>query len=247
MKNVALFFSVISILFTSCTAADFVSIVLPSEDEDITTHELFDADCVPGKEVLDSFYVEEVTKAMLPYDNTNRLIFKNENGERAIFDKEEKDLSYREEVVERFCVNADGEWSLGTEISERKSIKFDGTLPSGKPMALNGFMNKEKTWFADSEKQTGYYDEFQVYVSDENYQTGRIKFVSWLDAETVNREDIDVRDSALEASVVLRGVEYTDVYVNSNGEYGIDVDIYVQSGRGVIAFTTTEGELFILE
>lgn len=252
MKNVSLFFSVISILFTSCTAADLISVALPSSD--ITNNELFDVNCVPGDVVLDSFYLDDVTRNMLPYDNTNRLVFTTAGGGTVILHKQEEEPEYRRDVVEKFCVNADEEWSVGSEVSEHQRVVYEGILPSGEEITIRGFMHKEKTWFSSGDKETGYYDDFQVYVSINtpnkfNYSQATIKCMTWFDDSIVSVEDVELShiDENL-TTVSLNGQEFDNALIGSEfSNANSEVKIYAQKNVGVIAFTTKTGELFVIQ
>lgn len=251
MKNLLLFFSVISILFTSCTAADLVSVALPSSD--ITNNELFDVNCVPGDVVLDSFYLDDATRNMLPYDNTNLLVFKSESGNTVVLHRQEEEPKYRREIVEKFCVNADKEWSVGSEVSEHFRVVYDGLLPSGEEVTIRGFMHKEKTWFSEGNKETGYYDDFQVYVSINtpdkiDYSTSSIKCMTWFDNSIVSVEDVDLSyvDERL-ITVDLNGQEFDNVLIGNDDYSGTEVKIHAQKDVGVIGFTTKTGELFVIE
>ena len=149
MKNLLFVLFVMSIVFASCTKESIQVTAAALASSEIEDHELFDANCTPGDVVLDSFYLDAATKRMMPYDNTSRLVFKSENGETVILHKKEEEPKYRREVVEQFCVNANEEWSVGSEVSEDLRIVYEGTMASGDEISISGFMHKEKTWFTD--------------------------------------------------------------------------------------------------
>ncbi len=253
MKNLLFVLIVMSIVFASCTKESLQITAAVLANSEIENHELFDANCTPGDVVLDSFYLDTATKRMMPYDNTSRLVFKSESGETVTLFKKEEDPTYRREVVEQFCVNADEEWSVGSEVSEHLRVRYEGTMPSGDEILITGFMHKEKTWFTDKTKETGYYDDIQIRVdiitvNPVRYYQSAVKCVTWFDDSVVSIEDTDLSyvDERL-TTVTLNGQEFVDVIIGYDDPDGTEIKIYTQKGVGVVGFASTTGELFVIQ
>jgi len=253
MKNALLILFLMSIVLVSCTQETFevIGAVLP--EPEVENNPLFDANCVPGDIVLDSFYLDATTREMLPYDHTSRLVFKSESGESVMLHKREEAPTYRRKVVEKFCVNADNEWSVGSEVSEYLRIVYEGVLPSGDEISIYGFMRKEKTWFTDKTIETGYYDDFQVYVSvvapnSATYHQSTIRCTTWFDDNTVAVEDTDLQyvDENL-VRLNLNGEEFENVLIGGEDPHDSELKIYVQKNEGVIGFLSKTGDLFVIE
>jgi len=251
MKNTLLILFVMSIILTSCTKEAIQVTATVLANSDIQDHELFDANCTPGDVVLDSFYLNEATIAMLP--DVNRLVFKSQNGETVTLQKKEEDPTYRREVVEQFCVNADEEWSVGSEVSEHLNTRYEGVFPSGDEITISGFMHKEKTWFTDKTKETGYYDDLRIRVSivapnSVTYHQSAVRCVTWFDDSTVSIEDTELPyvNERL-TTVTLNGQTFDNVMIGNDDPHNSDIKIYTQKDVGVIGFLTQTGELFVLE
>ncbi len=251
MKNVLFVLFVMSIVFASCTKESIQITAAVLANSDIENHELFDANCTPGDVVLDSFYLNETTIGMMP--DYNRLVFKSESRETINLYKKDEEPDYRREVVEQFCVNADEEWSVGSEVTEHLRIVYEGTMSSGDEVSITGFMHKEKTWFTDKTKETGYYDDLQIRVNivapnSVTYHQSAVRCVTWFDDSVVSIEDTDLRyvDEKL-TTVTLNGQEFEDVIIGNDDPHSSEVKIYTQKDVGVIGFISTTGELFVIQ
>ena len=253
MKKSLLILFVFSIVLASCTKESIQVIGAVIGESDIENHELFDANCTPGDIVLDSFYLNEATLGMLPYESTSRLAFKSETGGSVLLYKKDEEPTYRREVVEKYCVNADEEWSVGSEVTEHLRISYEGTLSSGEDVFISGYMHKEKTWFSDKSKETGYYDDLQIRVSfaipnSVHYRSSSVKATSWLDNSIVSIEDtkhahIDEQFT----TVTLNGQEFENVIMGSDNIDDSEVKIYTQKDVGVIGFVSAAGDLFVIQ
>lgn len=245
-----------NIVLVSCTEKSMQIIGAALPEPEIENNELFDANCVPGDVVLDSFYLNEATLRMLPDENTSRLVFKAASGETLTFNRKEEEPKYNREIVEKYCVNADREWSVGSEISEKLRISYEAALPAGNKLVIRGFMHKEKTWFTDKTKETGYYDAFQVYIAfspapsspNQAHEQSTIRCTTWFDDSVVVIEDTELSyvDERLD-TVTLNGQEFDNVLIGNDDPFGSEIKIYTQKDVGVIAFMSKTGELFVIE
>lgn len=250
MKKTMIISIILNVLFSSCTETGRAVLVAALPSSDITTHELFDANCIAENVILDSFYLHNDTRELLPYKTGDVLKFKNESGQVVEFAASAGvEISHKEKITDKFCVNAEKEWSTGSEISEHFRVNFAGTLPSGDDFVIYGFMNKEKISSTQNQDIKGYYDDFNVYIANaETHEEARIRMVSWRDDFNLSREDILFTDMGyFQSEVNLLGQNFSDVYI-AESQYAPDskLKIYLQQGHGVIAFETAGGEIFVL-
>ncbi len=231
---------ILNVFFTSCTKTG--SAILSG----VVGSEAYDEDCDGEDIFLDSLFLTETTRSMMPYKDVTNLSFSNESGEVVNFNSQEGEkIRHGRIIIETYCTNFLNQRSKGYDIAEYTDITFKGILPTGEELEIRAFMGIERTWYSDEDTEIGNYETFRVYINDSQKREAQIARIPWMDTK-LNREDISTADlGEFKSSVTLAGQEYTDVYVGQ--KYQTELKIYLKAGIGIIAFETAEGELFVIQ